>query len=209
MPDMTPLAFAALALLAERPMHPYEMFQTMVLRKEDRNVKVRPGTLYHQVGRLTQLGYLVEQGTDREGNRPERTTYAITEQGRAVLREQLLTMLATPAEEYPEFPLAIAEAHNLPRVEVLDTLGTRIAALRERTAFLDEAYESVTSKHLPERYWLDLAYQRTVLAAELAAVEQVVDRLTTGDLDWEGADDHPDALAYHATDHHKEAEPNA
>ena len=45
MAELTPLGLAALALLAERPMHPYEMYQTLVHRREDRNVKVRPGSL--------------------------------------------------------------------------------------------------------------------------------------------------------------------
>ncbi|HWU59288.1 MAG TPA: PadR family transcriptional regulator, partial [Microbacteriaceae bacterium] len=38
---ITPLAIATLALLAERPMHPYEMYQTLIQRAEDRIVKVR------------------------------------------------------------------------------------------------------------------------------------------------------------------------
>ena len=42
-PTLTPLAVAALALLAEGPTHPYEMYQTLVQRSEDRLVKVRPG----------------------------------------------------------------------------------------------------------------------------------------------------------------------
>ena len=33
MASLTPLAFAALGLLAEAPMHPYEMFQTMLQRR--------------------------------------------------------------------------------------------------------------------------------------------------------------------------------
>ncbi|BAS16724.1 transcriptional regulator protein [Arthrobacter sp. Hiyo8] len=44
---LTPLGVAALALLVEAPMHPYEMYQLLMARHEDRLVKVRPGTLYH------------------------------------------------------------------------------------------------------------------------------------------------------------------
>ena len=63
MASLTPLAFAALGLLAEAPMHPYERFQTMLHRHEDQNVKVRPSTLYHQIGRLVDLGYAEALGT--------------------------------------------------------------------------------------------------------------------------------------------------
>ena len=59
---LTPLAVAALALLAERPSHPYEMYQTLVQRSEDRLVKVRPGSLYHTVDRLEAHGFVRATG---------------------------------------------------------------------------------------------------------------------------------------------------
>ena len=70
--SLTPLGVAALSLLVEEPMHPYEMYQLLVARHEDRLVKVRPGTLYHAVGRLEEQGLVEATGTEREGNRPER-----------------------------------------------------------------------------------------------------------------------------------------
>src|SRR3954447_10538864 len=99
MAELTSLGLAALALLAERPMHPYEMYQTLVHRREDRNVKVRPGSLYHAVDRLAREGLVDAVGVDREGKRPERTSYAITAGGRRALDDRVATMLATPAEE--------------------------------------------------------------------------------------------------------------
>ncbi|HEY8282618.1 MAG TPA: PadR family transcriptional regulator, partial [Leifsonia sp.] len=112
--SLTPLGVAALALLVERPMHPYEMYQTLVQRSEERVVKVRPGSLYHTVDRLAASGLVRATGTEREGNRPERTTYEITERGSLALSERVAEILGTPVNEYPEFPLALGEAHNLP-----------------------------------------------------------------------------------------------
>ena len=83
---LTPLGISALALLAERPMHPYEMYQLLMERSEDRVVKVRPGSLYHTVDRLAGQGYVRATGTGRAGNRPERTTYEITATGRSRTR---------------------------------------------------------------------------------------------------------------------------
>ncbi|BDH58819.1 hypothetical protein MTP03_37580 [Tsukamurella sp. PLM1] len=126
---LSPLAIAALALLIERDMHPYEMFTTMVERHEELVVKLRAGSLYHAVKRLADDALVVAVGTERDGNRPERTTYAITERGRERLRSTVAGMLAGPTEEYPQFPLAIAEAHNLDRGLVLDLLRSRLAQL--------------------------------------------------------------------------------
>ena len=106
---LTPLAVSVLALLAERAMHPYEMYQLLLDRHEDELVKVRPGSLYHTVERLDGLGHVRACGTERSGNRPERTTYEITSTGRAALRWRLLEMLNAPVNEYPEFPVALSE----------------------------------------------------------------------------------------------------
>ena len=53
---LAPQAILVLGLVAERPMHPYEMFQTTIEREEDRLTKIRPGTLYHTVDRLAADG---------------------------------------------------------------------------------------------------------------------------------------------------------
>ena len=91
---LTPLTLAALALLAERPMHPYEMYQLSMQRRDHRLVKIRPGTLYHAVRRLAESGLVAVVGTEREGNRPERTTYEITDAGRDQLESSVALMLA-------------------------------------------------------------------------------------------------------------------
>jgi DNA-binding PadR family transcriptional regulator len=77
--QLTPLGVSVLALLRERPMHGYEMFQTLVARREDRIVKVRPGSLYHVVYRLAQEKLIRQTSTGRAGNRPERTIFEITD----------------------------------------------------------------------------------------------------------------------------------
>ncbi|MBA8989802.1 DNA-binding PadR family transcriptional regulator [Curtobacterium pusillum] len=186
MASLTPLAFAALGLLNEAPMHPYEMFQTMIQRKDDRHVKVRPGTLYHQVGRLTELGLAEVVGTDREGKRPERTTYTITDAGRAALAEGLRRMVAVPAEEYPEFHLALAELENLPVSEAVDAVRARVAALVAERSSYDEALGAMRARGLAERFWLDVSYVRAMLQAQIEWLSTTADRIASGDIPWDG-----------------------
>src|SRR6478752_1949736 len=114
MPHLNPLAFSALGMLVDAPMHPYEMYQLMLARREDRVVKVSAGSLYRAVERLARDGLIVESATERMGNRPERTVYTVTEAGRAAFDESLEEMLGRHVNEFPEFPLAVGEAHNLP-----------------------------------------------------------------------------------------------
>ena len=93
---LKPLAIVALALLLERPMHPYEMYQLMLQRGQDATVKVRPVKLYHTVGWLQAAGFVTATGTDREGNRPERTTYSITPAGSGALEATVASLIGTP-----------------------------------------------------------------------------------------------------------------
>ena len=79
---LTPLGVMVLALLREGDMHPYEMMRLMRHRRDDRLVPIQNGTFYHTVGRLERAGLLAEVGVDRDGNRPERTTYTLTDSGR-------------------------------------------------------------------------------------------------------------------------------
>ena len=102
---LTPLTLAALALLAERPMHPYEMYQLSMQRRDHRLVKIKPGTLYHAVRRLAESGLVAVVSTEREGNRPERTTYEITDAGRDQLQSSVALMLAQVARGVPGVPL--------------------------------------------------------------------------------------------------------
>ncbi|HEV7166912.1 MAG TPA: helix-turn-helix transcriptional regulator [Micrococcaceae bacterium] len=181
---LTALGVASLALLAERPMHPYEMYQLLMARSEDRLLKVRPGTLYHAVGRLEGQGLVTAAGTDREGNRPERTTYEISAAGRQALAGRLQELLATPVHEYPSFPLAIAEAHNLPGDVVVGLLDRRLAVLDDQLEGLERAAAAVTGKGVERKYWIDVEYQQSMLRAEIGWIRSFQEDIRTGHLGW-------------------------
>ncbi|QJA00080.1 PadR family transcriptional regulator [Leifsonia sp. PS1209] len=181
---LTPLGVAALALLVERPMHPYEMYQTLVQRSEERVVKVRPGSLYHTVDRLAGQGLVRAIGTEREGNRPERTTYEITESGYLVLTERVAEILATPINEYPEFPLALGESHNLPVESVIQLLRNRVALIRADLAAMDAGIADLEAKRLPRKYWINVQYSRAISEVEATWLESLIDDLVSGELSW-------------------------
>lgn len=205
MTELGPLSIATLALLAERPMHPYEMYQLLIDRQEDRLLKVRPGTLYHAVGRLADGGLVRPLRTERQGNRPERTTYQITASGREQLSGRISVMLATPAQEYPEFPLAIAEAHNLPRDEVIRLLQHRVAVMEADLSAFESGVARADRENVPRRYWIDAGYITTMRRAEIDWLAGVLDELTSGSLPWS---DEPNSTAQqhagkHATNHER------
>lgn len=181
---LTALAVGALALLNERPMHPYEMYQLLMERHEDRLIKVRPGSLYHAVERLEAAEFVMATGTEREGNRPERTTYAITPAGNTALVARITELLTTPMDEFPRFPVALSEAHNLPSKAVIACLKTYVKELDNQIDQTRALLDGARACEIPEAFWLAGDYINTLKIAERDWTTSMIERLITKDLIW-------------------------
>src|SRR3954465_9317612 len=94
-----PLALAVLSCLNERPMHPYEISTTLRTRGKEQSIKLNYGSLYAVVESLAKHGMIRPRETVREGRRPERTVYEITESGAAGPDDWLAELLSTPTRE--------------------------------------------------------------------------------------------------------------
>jgi DNA-binding PadR family transcriptional regulator len=175
-----------LALLREGDMHPYEMLRLMRQRHLDKLVPITNGTFYHTVTRLQKLGLLDEVGIDRDGNRPERTTYSVTDAGTRAVSEWVraeLVRIDRPAE----FRVALAEAHNLPRDVVIDLLVEHRAALTGEHRLYRDGLEGARAKGIPEQYRIQTERQESLLTAELAWLDDFIERLAASTFAW---DDH-------------------
>jgi DNA-binding PadR family transcriptional regulator len=166
-------------------MHPYEMYQTLVARGQDHHVKLRPGTLYHAVGWLEGAGYILATGVEREGNRPERTTYAVTAEGREALALAVTLLITQPEAEYPEFAVAMGEVHNLPAETAVALLAERVAILQERLA-VGEAHRARTDDlGVPRRVLLANEFAHHRLRGDIAWLTSVIADIESGDLSWD------------------------
>jgi len=181
----SPLAVVLLVLLAEAPMHPYRMQQLIKEREKDAVVNVASrNSVYQALARLERAGLVSARETERDERRPERTVYAITEQGRVQLRAWLSTMLAEPRNEFPEFPAALASLALLGPEEVVQHLEARAATLRHRLS--GPGPDTVAAEHgLPRVFLLEEEYKQALDRAELAWLTAVVEDLRSGALSWE------------------------
>ncbi len=178
---LTPLAIAVLELLHERPMHPYEMGQLMKERYVSTRVKVKAGSLYHTVDRLQQNGFIEVVETQRDGRRPERTVYAMTETGRDEFVDRAQCMLSTPAEEYPEYLSGLAVIDELGQEMSVTQLRHRVLRLQAAAAADQVVIDNLTKEHqLPEVYWLDWRYVVAQRAFELEWTQKLLDDLESG-----------------------------
>src|SRR5437773_12570602 len=122
---LSPLALSILELLDEQPMHPYEMASKMRARHHDEFIRLNFGTLYHSVEVLERNGWILPVEREKEGKRPERTIYKLTDSGREVLTTTLGELLRQPRKEYPHFAAGLMFMHHL-------TAEQAAAHLRER-----------------------------------------------------------------------------
>ncbi|MCE4268085.1 PadR family transcriptional regulator [Rhodococcus globerulus] len=182
--SLTPLGITVLGLLSERSMHPYEMYQLASVRRGDQLVKIKPGSLYHTVSRLEKQELLASIGTDREGNRPERTTYEITDRGRSALEHQLREMLAVPVREYPRLPLALAEMHNLSAATACRMLRIRLAHLDETIAKFEADYEALKAAEKPRIFTVGADYAHALTVAEREWIGALVTDIESGEMPW-------------------------
>ncbi|MBC9715495.1 PadR family transcriptional regulator [Streptomyces sp. TRM66268-LWL] len=177
-----PLALTVLVQLVERPMHPYEIAQTLRRRGKDASTKINYGSLYTVVQNLEKHGFVEVAGVQREGNRPERTLYGITEAGRIEMVEWLSDLLAVPADEYPIFETALANMGVIHPDEVARLLKDRIATLEVKAAqgrgALQKLYES-----LPRVFLVEVEYQLHQVEAQIEWLKGFVTEIEDGSLE--------------------------
>jgi DNA-binding PadR family transcriptional regulator len=181
---LTPLGLAVLRLLDAEPMHPYEMQQRIREYAIDEVVKVAHGSLYHMVARLAEQGLIEPVETSREGRRPERTVYAITEAGRDVAHSRLRDFIMRPSREYPCFGMALAFISMLSPEDAATLLDRRSVVLEGKLAAHDTIAEGLGKQGVSRVEVLELEYFNSTLRSELDFVRALSEDIKSGRLDW-------------------------
>ncbi len=190
-----PLALAVLSYLSRGPMHPYELSRTMRDHGKERSIKFNHGSLYMVVGQLERAGLVAEHETTREGNRPERTTYALTEAGEREWRDWLRELVREPRHEFPQFVVALSLIASLRPDDVVDLLTARSARVGDEIAGVRARIEAALAQGVHPLFQVDEEYRLALLEAESAFLARFVARITDPDTGWgtpwAGYLDHP------------------
>ena len=177
-----PLALAVLACLFERPMHPYEMASTMRERGKDQSIKLNYGSLYTVVEALQQQELIVAQETEREGRRPERTVYRLTDAGRMELIDWVSELLSRPAKEFTRFEAGLSLAAVLPPEDVAALLTQRCNLLEIVISQEQSTLQLVEQRGLPRLFVIESEYLLAMREAELAWTRKLADEIRSGKL---------------------------
>ncbi|WP_433299821.1 PadR family transcriptional regulator [Actinoplanes sp. CA-030573] len=135
-------AHVLLGLLAGGPRHGYELKRA----HDERLPQAKPlafGQVYATLGRLERDGYVVESSQEREGG-PDRTSYALTDEGRRHL-DAWLTTVEPPA------PYVTSELFSKVVVALLaaDAERARDYLVAQRSAHMGRMRELTTAKTAP------------------------------------------------------------
>src|SRR6516165_12741591 len=171
------LALAVMSYLSQRPMHPYELGRTLSEHGDARSIKFNHGSLYMVVGQLAKAGYISELETSQEGQRPERTVYALTDAGRAEFRDWLRELVAEPQQEYPHFVAALSLIAALPPSEVVPLLRRRLDLLQQEHAEIRGLIDTTLARGVPELFLVEEEYRLALVAAEITFVEEFIAKI--------------------------------
>ncbi|MBO0805737.1 MAG: PadR family transcriptional regulator [Nocardiopsaceae bacterium] len=174
------LALGLLSLLSvSEPMYPYEMAQTLRARSKDQSIRINWGSLYTVVQNLEKYGYIESVATEREGRQPERTTYRITDSGRAELKDWMRELMSVPDEAPTRFESALGEWMVLSPDEAAQLLTQRLETLDKTIAAIREGL-GVWTRRLPRLLLIEAEYKLAMRVAEADWVRGLIGEIASG-----------------------------
>jgi DNA-binding PadR family transcriptional regulator len=178
------LALAVLSYLSWRPMHPYDLGRTLREHDDVRSIRYRHSSLYMVVRQLADAGFIGVQSTERHGQLPERTVYAITGAGRAELLDWMRALVAEPPHEYPQFVAALSLLGALHPDEAVELLQTRLEGLAAQRSEITTLIERSTAAGVLPLFLIEEDYRAALVDAESTFVMQLIDRITDPEHGW-------------------------
>lgn len=160
-------------LAASGPLHGHQIRQQAQADRTDRYADIQVGSLYGALKRMAREGLVREVRTERVGNRPERTVYEITPDGRqalAAIREGVLHRISLP---HDPFDLALKQARDVDEEELAQVVADRLAELRAKELswrhqaeradpYLNEAERMIT-RHVIDRAAAEVRWHEELL----------------------------------------------
>jgi DNA-binding PadR family transcriptional regulator len=181
-PFSNPLALAVLSSLWQRPMYPYEITTTLREQGKEDSIRLNFGSLYAVIKSLEKHGFIEATHSERKGNRPERTVYAITDAGRQETTDWLRELIEQPKNEYPAIETGLSLVAILHPDEALALLRRRAELLTADIEQREELAASPEVGKIPELFMVEANYKVAMLAAERDFVAALADRLEKGEI---------------------------
>ncbi|GAB3425876.1 PadR family transcriptional regulator [Flindersiella endophytica] len=173
------MALAILSTLVQRPMHPYEIASMLRSHGKEQDMKIKWGSLYTVVQNLEKHEFIAQVESSREGARPERTIYRITDAGKEELEDWVRELVSTPEPELPRFKAALSVVAVLHPDELIRLLGQRLAQIDEELAAEREAHAKYNDE-IPRLFLIEVEYDLAIRQAEADWIRALLGELADG-----------------------------
>ncbi|MCW3841820.1 PadR family transcriptional regulator [Micromonospora yasonensis] len=173
------LALAVLSALVQQPMHPYEIATTLRSWGKDQDMAIKWGSLYTVVRNMERHGLIAAVESVREGRRPERTVYRITDAGRAELVDWARELVSTPVTEQSSFRAGLSVLAVLHPDEATALLRRRLARLEDGIRTAREAFAE-HARSVPRLFLVENEYDLTIQEAEANWIRSLLAEFTSG-----------------------------
>ena len=175
------LGLAVLSVVLERPMHPYEMAAVLKERGKDTDLPIKWGSLYTVVANLEKYGFVEAVESVKDGGRPERTVYRITQAGREEFEDWVRELVGTVDPEPPRFRSGLSMMGVLGPDQTVSLLRQRAVELDERAEAQRAGLEQLRGV-MPRLFLVEVEYDLAMTEAEARWVRGFLDELTSGSL---------------------------
>jgi DNA-binding PadR family transcriptional regulator len=176
-------SLTVLCLLRIRPMHPYEIQRLIRDYHKDEFLDLKRGSLYHAIELLRRGNLIDPVETSRDGKRPERTVYRLTELGEQEMHNWLAQLLARPLRDMNQFFAALSFLAVLAPAEAVQHLQERLAALDSESAVLGRVLKEMVPR-IGRLVLVEVEYARAMRQAERKWVASLIEDLKSGRLQW-------------------------
>ncbi|MBN1304770.1 MAG: PadR family transcriptional regulator [Anaerolineales bacterium] len=179
---MSTTRLVLLGLLRRQPLHGYELKHIIEEHMGDWT-SIAFGSIYFALGKLEEEGMLDKVATEKQGNRPSRSVYQLTETGRDEFLRLLRETWRTTERQYYDLDVAIAFMEALPVDEVIGYLRGRITGL-EQTLVHMEAHEKeqMSRNEVPAAAQMVFEHSRLHMQAELTWLQDLLGKVKQGSI---------------------------
>jgi DNA-binding PadR family transcriptional regulator len=175
-------------VLETGPVHGYDLRRELLAREADEWANVSPGSIYNALRTLVGEGLLEVIGTDRQGARPERTTYRMTDKGEKEFQRLLGENVSRSS--LPNHPLFVALSFlpRFPYDELAKALRHRADDLQAQVASCHSDIREILAGDpsrggVPHQVAESVRLTVALLEGEAAWARDLAERLEKGELD--------------------------
>lgn len=164
-----------------QPVHGYDVRRELLSWSADKWANIHPGSIYHALRKLSEEGLVREVATGQDGGRPAKTSYEITDKGRAefqsLLRDQWWNLKPSP----DPFMAAFSFLGTMPREEASAALRNRAVQLKAGVHQLEAAMTADWVDNKP--VYVSWLWERSIAIAEaeIAWCERTAKRIESGE----------------------------